>query len=174
MNSLLTEYRNATAPGSERFFMPQIWFSSITDPQGNVTTLSYDPNAATGGNAVISTITDPTGGQLRFSYTVSDPLKIVKVTRNTDGLSAKFQYTGGQLTAITDTIGITSSFHYAAGTAFIDRLTTPYGNTTFSSTDGAGFLEADMTNPLGQTERNEATNSRRMPAMPKIRPCEAS
>jgi len=131
------------------------FLSSITDPQGNITRLTYDPNAAASGNAVLTAVTDPTGGQLIFTYSASDPLKIVKVTRSKDGLSAKFQYTSGCLSGITDTIGITSAFHYLSGTYFIDKMTTPYGATTFNSTDGASFLEADMTNPLGQTERIE-------------------
>ena len=133
----------------------QFFLTSITDAQGNVTTLNYDSFAAINGQALLTSVTDPTGSQLIFGYNTNSPLQITKVTRSKDGLFAKFGYTGGQLTSITDTIGMTSSFHYTSSTAFIDKMTTPYGNTTFSSTDGAGYLEADMTNPLGQTERVE-------------------
>ena len=133
----------------------QFFLTSITDPQGNVTTLNYNSAAATNGTAVLTSVTDPKGGQLLFSYDNSDPLKITKVTRSCDGLSAKFGYANGQLTSITDPGGLTSFYHYIAGTNFIDSMTTPYGTTTFSSTDGNGFYEADMTNPLGQTERVE-------------------
>ena len=133
----------------------QFFLTSVTDPQGNVTTLNYNFAAATNGTAVLTSVTDPKGGQLLFSYDNSDPLKITKVTRSCDGLSAKFGYTNGQLTSITDPGGLTSSYHYTSGTNFIDAMTTPYGKTTFSSTDGNGFYEADMTNPLGQTERVE-------------------
>jgi hypothetical protein len=131
------------------------FLTSITDPQGNVTTLSYDPHAGANGQAVLTSITDPTGTQLIFSYNASNPLLISKVTRSNDGLSALFGYTNGQLTSITDTMGMTSSFQYASDGNFINSMTTPYGTTTFSSTDGSGFLEADMTNPLGETERVE-------------------
>ena len=133
----------------------QFFLTSVTDPQGNTTTLSYDPVAALNGNAILTSVTDPQGGQLFFGYNTSSPLLITRVTRSCDGLSAKFNYTGGKLTSITDTIGITSSFHYVSGSSFIDKLTTPYGNTTLHSADGAGYLEADITNPLGQTERVE-------------------
>jgi RHS repeat-associated protein len=136
------------------------FLTSITDPQGNVTALTYDPVAANAGNAVLTTVTDPLGKQLVFGYEdTSDPLKITKVTRTTDGLSAKFGYASGELTSSTDTIGITSTFNYTSGTSFISSMTTPYGTTTFSSTDGSGFLEADMTNPLGQNERVEYQES---------------
>jgi len=133
----------------------QFFLTSITDPQGNVTTLNYDATAAINGQALLTLVTDPAGGQLVMGYDTANPLQITKVTRSLDGLSAKFGYTGGKLTSITDTIGMTSAFHYTSGTTFIDKMTTPYGNTTFSSTDGTGYLEADMTNPLGQTERVE-------------------
>jgi len=137
----------------------QFFLTSITDPHGNITRFSYDPIAAASGNAVLVAMTDPTGGQLVFSYGSSDPLKITKMTRSKDGLSAKFKYASGQLTDITDTIGITSTFHYTSGTYFIDSMTTPYGTTTFNSSDGSGYLEADMTNPLSQTERIEYRES---------------
>jgi YD repeat-containing protein len=137
------------------------FLTSITDPQGNVTTLKYDSTAAANGEAVLTSVTDPTGSQLIFSYDTAKPLEIVKVTRSNDGRSAKFQYnSNGQLTSTTDTLGITSSFHYVVTgsgqvTSFIDTMTTPYGTSLFGSTDGPNSLEADITNPLGQTERVE-------------------
>jgi RHS repeat-associated protein len=144
-------YAQAAGTAPNRLF----FLTSSTDPQGNVTTLAYDANAAANGQAVLSSVTDPRGKQLIFSYDDADTLKITKVTRSTDGLSAKFQYSHGELSSSTDTIGITSAFHYTSGTSFIDSMTTPYGTTAFSSTDGSGYLEAAMTNPLGQTERVE-------------------
>jgi RHS repeat-associated protein len=148
-------YAQAVGTSPNRLF----FLTSITDPQGNVTRLAYDPNAAASGNAVLTTVTDPTGSQLIFTYSASDPLKIAKVTRSKDGLSARFQYASGLLTGSTDTSGMTSTFHYMSGTYFIDSMTTPYGTTTFNSTDGSGYLEADMTNPLGQNERVEYQES---------------
>ena len=149
----IEKYALAVGTSPNRLF----FLSSITDPQGNVTSLAYDPAQAKSGNAVLNSVTDPTGGQLAFSYNSagSNPFLISKVTRTNDGLSAKFLYTNGQLTSISDTIGITSSFHYTAGTNFIDTMTTPYGTWGLNSTDGAGYLEADITNPLGDNERVE-------------------
>jgi RHS repeat-associated protein len=143
--------RPVGASGSRLFFL-----TSMQDPQGNVTTINYDAAAAANGKAIITSVTDAKGGQLLFSYGSSDPLKITKVTRSCDGLSAKFTYNGhGQLESSTDPAGITSSFAYESGDNFINSMTTPYGTTTFRSHDGPGSLEADMTNPLGQTERVE-------------------
>jgi len=83
----------------------------------------------------------PDGGQLILGYDTANPLLVVSVTRSNDGLSAQFQYTGGQLTSITDTMGITSSFKYASGSNFINSMTTPYGTTTFSSTEEPAMLK---------------------------------
>jgi YD repeat-containing protein len=138
-----------TAPN--RYF----FLTSITDPQGNVTRLSYDPHAAANGQARLLSVTDPTGSSLNFSYAGSTSLLISKVTRSNDGLFAQFGYANGQLNSITDTIGMTSSFQYASGTYTLSSMTTPYGTSTFSSNSGAGYQEADITNPLGQTERVE-------------------
>ena len=151
-----------TCQGHRLFFL-----TSAIDPQGNTTTLNYDPNAAANGLAILTSVVAPTGGvssqasQLTISYDTANPLLIAKVTRSVDGLAASFEYTNGQLTSITDPIGITSYYHYSEGTAFIDTMTTPYGNTTFNSQDGPDHLEADLTtppdvtNPLGLKERVE-------------------
>src|SRR5580658_1801761 len=136
---------------NEIFFL-----SSITDPQGNTTTLSYNSVQAAAGNAVITAVTDPLGNQLTFSYGGANALEITRVTRSIDGKSATFGYNSqGQLVSSTDPSGIVSSFQYSGTNNFISRMTTPYGDTTFDSNDGNGYQEADMTNPLGQTERVE-------------------
>src|SRR4029079_14576574 len=71
------------------------------------------------------------------------------------GRTAMFSYTNGQLTMITDEIGIQSQFHYAPGTDFIDSLTTPYGTTTFA-TGGLGTNRwIQSTDPAGGVERVE-------------------
>jgi RHS repeat-associated protein len=140
----------AGVAGNRSFFL-----TLVKDPQGFVTTLHYDSNAAANGQAVLTSVVDPIGNQLTFSYDTANPLLIAKVTRSQDQRSATFTYTNGQLTSITDPIGITSSFQYAPGTFFISSMTTPYGLTTFNSVDGPGFLEADITNPLHENERVE-------------------
>jgi len=155
----------AGVAGNRMFFL-----TLIKDPQGNTTTLNYDANAAANGQAVLTSVTDPVGGKLLFSYDTANPLQIAKVTRSSDQLAAKFTYTNGQLTSITDPIGITSSFHYTTGTSFIDTMTTPYGVTSFGSTDGPSSLEADITNPLGEIERVEYQESLTGTLMPSASP----
>jgi RHS repeat-associated protein len=145
--------QQAGTPGHFLFFL-----TSIVDPRGNVTTLTYDPTAAANGEAVLTAVTDPDSGQLVFGYNTSSPLQIAKVTRTIDGLSATFSYSQGEVASTTDPSGITSSFLYSNG-AFIMGMTTPYGTTRFGSSDSTSCLEADMTNPLGQTERVEYQES---------------
>jgi len=105
----------------------------------------------------ITTLTDALGQVTALSYELpDDPLKITKVIEPfSTGRFATFAYTNGQLTAITDEIGIQSQFHYATGTTFIDSLTTPYGTTNFA-TGGSGLNQwIEMTDPLGGKERVE-------------------
>jgi RHS repeat-associated protein len=132
------------------------YLSSITDPQGNELTLTYDSSMR------LTTITDATGEKTTLTYGLaSDPLKVTQVT-DPFGRSATFSYnSSGQLASSTDVLGITSQFTYLSGGDFISTLTTPYGASTFtygdSTTDPSlgttRFLT--LTDPLNQTERVE-------------------
>lgn len=147
----------ATA-GNRRFFLTQ-----VVDPIGNAITLSY----STGTNALrLTSITDAAGVVgLNFTYRADDAYKIASIT-DAYGRSATFGYTtlGGvlRLTSITDPVGIVSSFTYSGD--FINKLTTPYGDTTFKTgTLGSSgsytassfdyYLEAQ--DPTGAKERVE-------------------
>lgn len=113
-------------------FNPTLFFlSSVSDPQGNTVTLTYD------GNDRITAITDAAGQKTTLTYGLADD--IYKVTKVTDpfGRSATFTYNAdGELASITDTLGITSSYTYLFGSGdFISTLTTPYGVSTFTYGD---------------------------------------
>ena len=79
------------------------------------------------------------------------------------GRYATFQYnSSGQLTNITDEIGVTSAFAYGAPSEadFINTLTTPYGTTTFTNANadfsGRWLVATDQ---LGGQERAEFTRT---------------
>jgi RHS repeat-associated protein len=135
----------------------KVFLTKIMDAAGNAVSISYDDNSR------VATIKDALGQVSKISYSSSGD--IYKITKITDpfGRSAVLKYDGnGRLKSITDVIGITSSFDYdSSDSLFVDKLTTPYGTTTFrygetpdgSNTDMSRFLEA--TDPLGQKERLE-------------------
>ncbi|MGH7283983.1 MAG: hypothetical protein ACRELY_20850, partial [Polyangiaceae bacterium] len=133
----------------------QFFMTSFADPQGNKATVTYDAQMR------ITKVTDAIGQDTTVSYeNPSDPLKITKVT-DPFGRSATFMYNGaGELASTTDVLGITSSYDYGAND-FVQKLTTPYGSSTFVYGDAATdptlgstrFIEA--TDALGRTSRVE-------------------
>jgi RHS repeat-associated protein len=131
----------------------RVFLSSIADPQGNAITLTYD------GSLRLTTITDAQGRDTDFSYTGAS-LLIDSIT-DPFGRAATLGYGSGQLTSITDVIGITSSFTYDTGMGgdpyFISQLTTPYGNTVFNGGNDLSTEERwlEITDPEGFTERVE-------------------
>lgn len=155
-----TSYEKRFPDGSKQIFTlsdgatsypRNIFMTQMIDPAGNSVTISYDASFR------ITAITDAVGQVTTLSYELGgDPLKITKITEPfSTGRTARFSYTNGQLTTITDEIGIQSQFHYASGTDFIDSLTTPYGTSTFS-TGGSGTNQwIEITDPLGGVERVE-------------------
>lgn len=170
-------YRLQFGDGSEcRYARPntdtptRYYLTSQTDPQGNSLTLTYD------GSLRLTTITDATGYPTSLSYTPAaddgaqtDTTKIRSIT-DPFGRSASFRYTAtGQLRRITDPAGVTSEFQYAAAGDFVEKLTTPYGATTFRWGDLPGindepgrFIEA--TDPNGDKERVESNDKSDYPA----------
>ena len=127
----------------------KIFMTQMVDPAGNAVTIGYDAIIR------IATLTDALGMVTTLSYELpGDALKITKVT-DPFGRFATFQYSVGQLTTITDEIGIQSQFTYTSGTDSIDSLTTPYGTTTFSSGENGTNRWIEMTDPLGGKERVE-------------------
>jgi RHS repeat-associated protein len=122
------------------------------DAQGNTTTIAYD------GSTRISGVTGPTGAA-NLTYTYSGASYNVSTVSDSRGAgrTVTFAYNGApdQLQSITDVVGIVSTFGYSG--SFLNALTTPYGNSTFSTTtwgSGTGYGRfVQATDPRGWTER---------------------
>lgn len=71
------------------------------------------------------------------------------------GRFASFAYTSGQLTTITDVVGIQSQIGYLPGTDTVNTLTTPYGMTSFAAGENGTNRWIEITDPLGGKERVE-------------------
>jgi RHS repeat-associated protein len=134
-------------------FPRKIFMTQWVDPASNAVTIGYD------GSFRVTTLTDALGRVTTIAYELpGDPLKITKVTEPfSTGRYASFAYNGnGQLSSITDEIGIQSIFTYATdGTNFITSLQTPYGTSTFASGQSGSNKWIEMTDPLGGKERVE-------------------
>lgn len=129
----------------------RVFLTSVVDPAGNATTLSYDAIFR------LTTITDSLGQPTTLTYAdpAGDQWKVTKVTDPFQRF-AQFEYTSGKLTKIIDPIEIQSQFEYEGGTDFIKKMITPYGATKFTqgtAGDSARWLEA--TDPLEGKERVE-------------------
>jgi RHS repeat-associated protein len=151
VDSAPLDFETLTPASAQIMAGRQYYLTKVTNPQGNITEYAY---AASAGSAKLLEIKDPQGLRTRLAYEGSDPLRITKVT-DPYGRSAKLTYMGsGQLASITDVIGITSSFAYGSNN-FINTLTTPYGQTTFTTEEGAGYRILEITDPQGDKQRVE-------------------
>lgn len=146
-----TRYRFSRSDGSvtnpRRTFL-----SSVTDPQGNTVTLSYDSQNR------LTALTDALGQVTTLTYAhATDPLLVTRVT-DPFGRFATIGYDAqGRLASLTDVLGLTSTFGFTGTADVITSMTTPYGTTTFTlSEGGAGQQRAIMaTDPLGEREKIE-------------------
>lgn len=138
-----------TQPDGASSFPRRIFMTEWKDPQGNSVTYTYDASLR------LVAAQDAIGQVTTVSYeNAADPLKITKVT-DPFGRFAQFEYNAaGQLTRITDVIGIESSFVYGPGD-FIQSLTTPYGTTRFTFGEAGIQRWIETEDPLGARERVE-------------------
>jgi RHS repeat-associated protein len=114
----------------------RIFMTSVSDPQGNSATITYDANFR------VTSITDAIGQQTTLAYAstnVANPgyYQIASISGPSTFSPqpvASFVYdsTNSYLVSITDVIGLKSEFNCDAGTSFISALTTPYGTTSFT------------------------------------------
>jgi RHS repeat-associated protein len=156
---------------SEGFVPKRLFLTQIVDSTGSTVMLTY------GSYSRLKFIDDALGMRTTFMYDQDSPvgsgdLAITtsrRIARVVDpfGRTARFEYDqAGRLSAITDIIGLRSSFAYGAND-FIESMTTPYGTTRFST----GLLDkpnpadpskriqlnrwVEAENPLGDRERIE-------------------
>ncbi len=120
------------------------------DPQGNGITFTYDAQLR------LTTVTDAIGQQTSLFY--EHPTDSLKITRVRDPFTrqATLAYNAaGQLTSITDVIGLVSSFVYSTAGDFVEKLTTPYGDTLFAKTQGSSAWDRtiEVTDTRGDKER---------------------
>lgn len=113
--------------------------TTITDPNGNITTLSYS-------GTDLATITDQTGRTLTITSSggrisgISDPA----------GNTTSFAYTGNLLSSVTDPAG--NSWHYAYdASGKMNQKTDPAGNQSSNVYDAAG-KNSSSTDPEGRTK----------------------
>jgi RHS repeat-associated protein len=136
----------------------KIFMTQVVDPLGSKVSINYES-----GSLRISSLTDDLGNVTQFWYdNPADPFKITRITEPSNFVLNRFvmfTYTNGQLTKITDVIGIESQFHYLPGTNFIDSLTTPYGTSHFATGQTTTTRWIEMTDPEMSTERVEYQQS---------------
>ncbi len=128
----------------------KIFLTQMIDPAGNAVTLTYD------GTLRLVALTDAIGQVTTVSYT--NAADIYKITSVTDpfGRSAYFGYdASSRLAGITDVIGLTSQFSYDSGSDFVNALVTPYGTTSFATSQGGTNTFLETTYPDGSRERVE-------------------
>lgn len=141
--------------------------SRVVDPQGNEVDVEYDETLPTR----IAQLVDATGLATVFHYDYPDWEYLVTSIDDPYGRVATFTYAmvagTPALQSTQDPYGITSSFAYDSTTGKLASMTTPYGTSTFKSTES--FIQQDATppdgyarlryleatDPLGQTEHIE-------------------
>ena len=126
----------------------RIFLTQNVDPQGNAAQLNYD------GEFRITNVVDAIGQTTTLLYTNAQfPLAVTSV-EDPFGRTASLQYnSAGLLSQITDVLGITSRYTYTND--FVTELQTPYGITTFATSQTNGNTWLTATDPLGETEMVE-------------------
>jgi YD repeat-containing protein len=137
------------SPTGAKSYPRRVFLTHVVDPQGNTLSLNHDSQ-----HRLVS-LTDATGRQTTFSYgRAGSPLLITQIT-DPFGRSSTLTYdTNGRLNSITDVLGLTSSFTYDSS-SLVNSMTTPYGTTRFAygTTANSRFLQ--ITDHLGDNEREE-------------------
>ncbi|GHT96232.1 hypothetical protein AGMMS49545_20690 [Betaproteobacteria bacterium] len=127
----------------------RIFLTEKRDPAGWALKYRYDAQNR------LTALEDASGQTTRIEYAHADPLKITAIV---DPASRRARITyddQGRLDSITDAVGVTSRVRYRADSHFIERLTTPYGASTFDFGEEPGARWVELTSPTGDTERIE-------------------
>lgn len=136
---------DGSVSGSRKVFLTQ-----LIDQAGNATTFNYDAQLR------LTTVVDALGQVTRLAYDSANPFKITKVTDPFGRFCTLSYDSAGRLSQIQDVIGIQSIFTYEGNGSFVNSLTTPYGKTTFTSTETGVSRRLTATDPAGDTEVMEA------------------
>ena len=141
------------SPNGATGYPRRVMLTEIVDAQGNALTLNYDNQLR------LTTVSDAIHQLTSFTYGDSADPRLVTGVTDPFGRHATLAYDShGRLISITDVIGLTSTFTYD-GSTFVKTMTTPYGTTTFTHTEGANGnsteLSIQATDPDGHTERTE-------------------
>jgi len=137
-------------PDGALTFPRKVFLTEVVDPQGHKRAYVYDSDRR------LVAVADALGQVTTLSYESADPLRITQVT-DPFGRHAQLEYdSSGRLFRITDVIGLVSQFAYTGN--LVSSLTTPYGTTTFSSSQTGADRSIQATDPLGGQERQEFVN----------------
>lgn len=127
----------------------RIFLTRRVDAQGNAVSLAYDDQHR------LTQVADTHGHALAFDYADAERPFLITGAHDSFGRSVSLDYdASGRLAGVTDAIGMHSSFGYDGGTN-ITSLSTPYGETTFSSHQSGTRRWIDITNANGDTSRME-------------------
>ncbi|PTY00481.1 hypothetical protein DB346_15790 [Verrucomicrobia bacterium LW23] len=131
------------------------FLTEAADPFGNKLSYTYETLPSNGGFRLTG-VADAAGQITTLAYENSSfPLQITKVT-DPFGRFASITYDGqGRLVSVIDPIGIVSSFAYDEQHAYLNRLVTPYGTTSFEVQSTPGHQILEVTNTKGIKERVE-------------------
>ena len=135
--------------------------TKIVDPHGHEVNIVYDTHNR------IQKVVDAAGGESIFCYDENGSGHCQSLIRSiTDpyGRTAYFEYDGlSRLVKIRDILGLESTFTYSGYTSFINKMTTPYGDTVFEKEPYNPSLPYDryieVTDPEGGRERVESIQS---------------
>jgi RHS repeat-associated protein len=141
-------YRNGSSEHYERMTVGNAYnmrLISRADATMKSMTFAYDDAPGTSTPNRLLTVTLADGAQFSFSYTdMADDYRITGVSGpNSRSVSFGYSTVSGTdvLSSITDAVGLVSSFEYDSSTWAITKLTTPYGDTTFTHYASDGCLE---------------------------------
>lgn len=126
----------------------RVFMTQSVDPQGNSLSFEYDAQMR------LISVTDAIGQVTTLKYDhPTDPHKITSVTDPFERVCS-LEYEGDFLAAVTDVIGLRSTFDYQPN-GFPMNMTTPYGTTTFRKLqENIGLVRSlEVEDPNGDRER---------------------
>jgi RHS repeat-associated protein len=132
----------------------KVFLTQVIDSTGYTNLVQYDSDLR------LAKVTDPQANatNLLFYYNSSSMAGLTNTIQRVDdryGRSATFGYINflSQLSSVTDVINLTSSFTYEG--SFINKLTTPYGVSSFAYGENGRTRYLEETDPEGNKTRVE-------------------